>query len=422
VRERERGARPRFLRAIVAPLVVPPCCARPIYSDQLAGMSKRVLAGAVLALVLPIQSPAQSPSAFPVDITSARPPQPVMADARSRLLYELHLTNFSVSPIELLGLDVFGGDGAAPLASYRGESLEELLVAVGPTDSTGRVRAIGGGRSVVIFLDLTRGGGVRVPVELRHRLSFSIPRKTGGIIENTLNGPVVAIVQEPTPVLRAPLRGPSWVAFNALGSDTHRRSFVPVDGKERIAQRFAIDWMCLGPDGRLYHGDSKSNANFYGYGAEVVAVAEGRVSDLKDGLPENIGSNEESTRAITLDNIVGNYLILDLGQGRFALYAHLQTGSLGVKLGDRVKAGQLLARLGNSGNSDAPHLHFHLMDANSPLAAEGLPYELETFTQLGVIDDPAVLDSGQAWRPKTQVGPVVHRREFPVDKAVVGFP
>jgi hypothetical protein len=191
-----------------------------------------------------------------------------------------------------------------------------------------------------------------------------------------VNGPAVAVVQEPAPVLRAPLRGSAWVAFNAFSNADHRRALVTVDGKVRIAQRFAIDWMCLGPDGRLFHSDPKSNGNFYEYLTEVLAVGDGRISDLKDGFPENAGSNEQSSRAITLDNVVGNYLIFDLGQGRFALYAHLQPGSLRVKLGDKVKAGDALARLGNSGNSDAPHLHFHLMDANSPLGAEGLPYEL----------------------------------------------
>jgi hypothetical protein len=69
---------------------------------------------------------------------------------------------------------------------------------------------------------------------------------------------------------------------------------VPVDGNVRIAQRFAIDWMPLGPDGRLFHGDSKSNANFYRYGAEVVAVADGRVSDLKDGIPENVAATSRA--------------------------------------------------------------------------------------------------------------------------------
>src|SRR5262249_28422511 len=145
--------------------------------------------------------------------------------------------------------------------------------------------------------------------------------------------------------------------------------------------------------------------------------------DLKDGLAENAGSNERSSREVTLDNVVGNYIVLDLGHGRFALYAHLIPGSLKVKAGGTVKAGDVLARLGNSGNSDAPHLHFQLMDANSPLASEGIPYELETFTELGMVaDEDALLDRGDAWHPKSGEAPIVRRREFPLDKSVVTFP
>jgi hypothetical protein len=179
---------------------------------------------------------------------------------------------------------VFGDQGATPLASYRGQELEDLLVAIGGADSTAKLRAIGGGRSVVTFLDLPLPSGTRLPMELRHQLSLSIPRKkdgSGGTIENRINSPVVAVIQEPAPVLGAPLSGSAWVAFNSLGSDAHRRALNPIDGKERIAMRFAIDWVRLGPDGRLFHDDPKSNANFYGYRADVLAVADGRISDLK---------------------------------------------------------------------------------------------------------------------------------------------
>ena len=224
-------------------------------------------------------------------------------------------------------------------------------------------------------------------------------------------------------MLAAPLRGSLWIAFNALSSADHRRSLNAVDGRERLPQRFAIDWMHLGPDRRLFHSDAKSNANYYDYGAEVLAVADGRISDVKDDLPENNGSSERSSRTITIDNAVGNYVIVDLGHGRFALYAHLQPGSLRVKVGDKVSAGQVLARLGNSGNSDEPHLHFQLMDSNSPLGSEGIPWEFASFTQLGDVNgQDAELDAGQPWQPKTQAAPVVHRREFPFDKAVVTFP
>jgi murein DD-endopeptidase len=384
------------------------------------GLIKNLLVAATFTAFLPHPGLAQYPAVSPIDIIVFRAPQPVMADGRIHLLYELQLTSFSPSPIELLGLDVLAGDETAPLASYRDDALEALLGVVGPTESSGKVRVMSGGRSVVIFVDLTLKSGGQAPKELRHRLSVSTSRKTGGPVESTVSGPVVAVVQQPAPVLGAPLHGSGWVAFNALSSADHRRAVAIVDCKARISQRFAIDWMRLGPDGRLFHGDSKSNANFYGYGADVLAVADGQVSELKDGLPDNASSNQQHGATLTLDTVTGNHLILDLGQGRFALYAHLQPRSLQVKLGDKVKAGQTVARLGNSGQSDQPHLHFQVMDANSSMGAEGLPYELDSFIQVGLAQpQPAnPLD----WQPRIHDQPVVHQREFPVDKARVTLP
>ena len=115
--------------------------------------------------------------------------------------------------------------------------------------------------------------------------------------------------------MHAPLQGEGWIANNALGVYDHRRAFQPVDGRMRIAQRFAIGWMRLGSDGRAFHDDAKSNSNFYGYGAEVLAVADARVSDLRDGVPDNVGASERSNRVVTVDSAVGNYIILDLGHG-----------------------------------------------------------------------------------------------------------
>lgn len=407
-------------------------CARAQHSTPFASdllwrnrrILKRFFSSTVFILVLLfslLPALAQSPSAFPVDISCGPAPQPVTADGQPHLLYELHLTNFSASPIELLGLDVLGNSGAA-LASYRGEALEKLLVTVGAAEKVDKARAIGAGRTVLIFLDVTLDPGIRRPTELRHRLSLSIPGKNGQSIEQTVNGAPLSVIQAPALVLRAPLRGSGWVVGNGLGSPAHRRSFVPIDGKERIAQRYAIDYVRLGPDGRLFKGKPDSNAAFYGYGAEVLAVADAQVSGVKDGLPEYVGSNAASSRNITLDNVAGNYVILDLGHGRFALYGHLQPGSIRVKAGDKVQAGDVLALLGNSGNSDAPHLHFHVMDGDSPLGAEGVPYEINTFAQVGVIDLTTALDSGEAWQPKANATPAAHRLDFPVDSAVVTFP
>src|SRR5262249_42152682 len=134
----------------------------------------------------------------------------------------------------------------------------------------------------------------------------------------------------------------------------HRRALIPVDGKVRIAQRFATDWVLIGADGQLFQGDPAHNENWYGYGVEVLAVADGRVVEVKDGIPENVPLTGEFAVPITLETLGGNYVLVDLGEGHFAFYAHLQPRSLRVQVGDPVQRGQVLALLGNSGNSDAP--------------------------------------------------------------------
>ena len=142
----------------------------------------RWLLGCVLLTVfLPHQGLAQSHSGFPVDIVPGpMPPQPVIADGRTRLLYELHLTNVAPIPIEVVALDVYGDEGAVPLASYRGEALgkvlvpaENVLVSVEPTDRGDKRGQIGEGHGAVIFVDLMLDAGARVPMELRHRLRLT---------------------------------------------------------------------------------------------------------------------------------------------------------------------------------------------------------------------------------------------------------
>ena len=154
-------------------------------------------------------------------------------------------------------------------------------------------------------------------------------------------------------MIAPPLRGGGWLAGNGpSNSSDHRKAFVNVDGRVYLAQRFAIDWIQFGKDGELGSGQGTENRDYFGYGAEVLAVASGRVIGLKDGIVEN--KPMSLAVPITLDTVTGNYVTLDLGNGRYAHYAHLQPGSLRVKVGDHVKTGQVLALLGNSGNSDSP--------------------------------------------------------------------
>jgi len=380
-------------------------------------MQRRLLLVVILALLGPARLLAQPALALPIplDVIAGPSPQSLTANGRLHLLYELRVTNFGAKPIELTKLEVLGDSGA--IASYFGDDLDKLLMPIGPADPAIETRVVGAGRVAIVFLDLVLPAGALPPKRLRHRLSASASADVAEMVE----GPIVTVLQEAPLVLHPPVSGSGWVAAFGLSSPNHRRALNTVDGRTWISSRFAIDWVRLGPDGRLFHGEPGVSANFYGYGAEVLAVGDGRIVGRKDGVPDNAGLNQKRATPMTLETIPGNALILDLGHARYAVYDHLQPGSLRVRLGDKVRAGDVLARLGNSGNAMTPHLHFQLVDRPAHIAAEGVPYELEAFTQVGVAANPDEVLAGRAWAPGDQT-PTVHRREFPVDNAVVSFP
>jgi hypothetical protein len=181
-----------------------------------------------------------------------------------------------------------------------------------------------------------------------------------------------------------PLRGGDWMAANGpSNSSGHRRALIPVGGGAHIAQRFAIDWLQVRESGQSFEGDRLDNKNYRCYGTDALAVADAAVVAMKDGIPENIPGASSRAVPITLETVGGNHVILDLGGGKFAFYAHLQPGKIRVKVGDHVRKGQVIGLVGNSGNSTEPHLHFHICDRNSPLASEGLPYALTSFEAQG---------------------------------------
>jgi len=104
------------------------------------------------------------------------------------------------------------------------------------------------------------------------------------------------------------------------------------------------------------------------------------VTEVVDNIPDHLPDQPPD---ITLQNIAGNHVILRIAPGIYAMLAHLKQGSIRVQLHQQVKSGEVLGELGDSGNTTAPHLHFQLMDASSPLAAEGIPYLFEKFRFLG---------------------------------------
>ncbi|MDT4967105.1 MAG: hypothetical protein QOJ64_1842 [Acidobacteriota bacterium] len=363
---------------------------------------------------------AQRISAVPVDVEVPLAPTPVKADGRIHLLYELHLTNLRVRSLDLIRLEVLTDASAQPLAVYQDAELVSRLARPGaPSDLTDK-RAIGGGMRAVVFLQITVDSVSEVPLALRHRLFFESDEPEGE--ERLVDTARIMIQRKPPLVIGPPVRGGGWLASNGMSNtSSHRRTLLAVNGKARIAQRFATDWTRIGADGLAFRGDPSKNANWSAYGTEVLAVADASVADVSDGIPENDPTADKRAVPITLENAAGNYVILDLGHGYFALYAHLQPGRIHVKKGDKVKRGQVLALLGNSGNSDAPHLHFHITDGNSPLGAEGVPYVIDSFELQGILPSKSLLIEG-GWKPPPRTKPDKRRLELPIENAVVRFP
>ena len=313
--------------------------------------------------VTPPPGPASFPFGLPLQLSVPIPPTPFVGDDGQRYLaYEVHVANFGARDLLIGKLDVLAG--TTTVASYEGTDLNSNILQPGTAAGTDR-RTVATGRTVVVFLWIPV---TVLPASLRHRITVG---------EVSVEGAAIAPVSTPPVSIGPPLDGGDWLAGNGPGkASSHRRAFIPVEGRGRIAQRFAIDWVRLNPNGQTFSGDQKDNKSYRAYGAEALAVADSVVAATKDGIPENVPGPTSRAVPITLDTVGGNHVVLDLGGGRYAFYAHLQPGSLRVKTGDRVKRGQVLGLVGNSGNSTEPHLHFHVSDGVSPLGSEGLPYAL----------------------------------------------
>ena len=132
-------------------------------------------------------------------------------------------------------------------------------------------------------------------------------------------------------------------------------------------------------------------------------------------------------RGVTVANAAGNHIIEDIGDGRFILYAHFHTGSIAndIRVGTRLKTGQKIGELGNTGSSTAPHLHFQVMDRPSALNATGLPFVFDTQTLEGrVIGTAKATDTAYEAGQRVTVDRSdtgIYRLRMPAEAQVFGY-
>jgi len=364
-----------------------------------------------------VELPAMIEARVPVD------PAPVLAKGSHHLLYEILFTNYLPMTATLAGVEVHGDDIDGPLLlSYEGDELAENINLVGHRGAEADERPhIAAGGTAMVYALIRIPSSDAVPGRLHHRATFTID--AGGQTRTTwLEFGTPVLPPHEVVALGPPLKGGPWLAGHGLSNTSgHRRTAMPLDGRPDIAQRYAVDYVMVGEDKRLFEGDFEINANHYAYDQDVIAVADGVVTHVLDDIPENVPGEDSRAIEITIDNATGNAVILDIGGGRYAVYAHLIPGSLEVGVGDRVQRGDVIARLGNSGNSTGPHLHFHVVDRNAVLAAEGLPYVHHSFTWLGDCPlDDAEDEMGEL--PCEMDEPTPRYGELPVRDDLIEFP
>lgn len=389
-----------------------------IFAASLAGLASPVLA----------QSLTSDQVLSSIVVRPLTTPHPVLgADNRVHLSYELLLSNASKMFLTVDKVDPIDPTGKS-LGAIEGDALTRMMMLYSGSGAT-----LPGGGNAIVFMDVSFAPDAALPKSVAARITATraavgpdgkpAPLPAGMPVPATFTFTTAATdLGKPARVIDSPLRGANWVATNGCCDrlTPHRGAVITVNGVIQAPERFAIDWEQLDSQNRIFEGDKEKLSSWKYYGAPIYSVADGTVVNLYDQLDEQIpGPNPAG---VTTEGIGGNMLVVDIGDGAYAFYAHLQRGSLKAKLGDKVKAGQVLGLLGNTGNSTAPHLHFHLMDSTSPLAANGLPFVIRRFTSRGVMpagDEDAMEEGKPITVEKRLTGEHVNR--LPMDNQVVDF-
>jgi hypothetical protein len=381
---------------------------------------------ATLSLLLFFGALAGSSSASeritPVLLSVQDAPVPFIgSDGRTHLVYELWLTNFSSANVAVEQVEILGSGGAV-LQTLGASEIATRLQPAGLREPSATMSA---STDALLFIHVFLADGQTAPQQLTHRVRLRAEAAPPGQQEIIETGGETAVDTQPVVVIGPPLRGARYISADSCCDATrHTRAALPVNGRVWIAQRYAVDWEQLDEEGRVYRGSATDVASYNIYGKDVLAVADATVTSVINNLPNEVPGKMPTN--IPIEQADGNSIVLDLGFERYALYAHLKPGSIKVHAGDTVKRGQTIALVGNSGNTLEPHLHFHVMNHASPLASNGLPYEIDDFTVTATSPGTAAFDAAAAQGSPLAITPLLPAPRhvtngLPLDQLIISF-
>lgn len=350
------------------------------------------------------------------------------SDGRYHVVYELQLTNAKAVPATVEGIDVLdAADQSRVVQSLTGAELAASLFLLSARPAADA--ALAPMESKLVNIQLSFAEASQVPAALVHRFTGTGASSPAAREAQPLSYVVAPVTLDgfQVPVLAPPLRGDNWVAANGCCPTTgpHRGSVQTINGKLVNAQRFAIDWMKLDAQGRFVNGDPTVVTNWVGYGQPILSATGGVVTSVANDLPDQAPGSLPDPSTITVQTVDGNHVVVDMGNGLSVFYAHMVKGSVQVKVGDRVAAGQQLGQLGNSGNTSAPHLHIHVMQGASVIGSNGVPMVFDAFTLQGGLDPvqfDAAPDQTGTWFDPATARPANRTDELPLNLDVVTWP
>lgn len=361
--------------------------------------------------------------AHDLSVTSLDQPTPVKTNQKPLIVYELHIIN-NGSTTQRIGRIEAKDENDRQLMAYSGSKLVEnsFVYKEGKRIKENEVE-LEPGMGVFVYMWIVLDKNSPLPTNLTNQIwATQVNTDKSKVKMNTLtyNLPVR---KEPPPVLGAPLKGDHWLAVASIANDSyHRRTILPVEGNFYLAQRFAIDWEKIHPNGWEFKGNMHKNKNWLAYGHEVLAVDDGTIVNMRDAIPADNTPPGLPNPPPNFTDTPGNFVILKIqqnGRDYYVLYAHMQPKSIKVHLGDTIKKGQVIGILGNTGNSGAPHLHLQVSDANDPIKSNGLPFVFEKFKFMGTAGD--IDERYGIFLPQYAKDPKVFKHVFPRVNTLVEF-
>lgn len=315
---------------------------------------------------------------------------------QSLVLQTAAVINTTGAPLTVgsVQLDILRGGQVIESRTLTGPDVERLAKTGAAVQASGMIDAVGFQFGDVLGQPAARlpgaptlapGEGLLIASQVfswtgqRDALRITVRAAAPGTATASLTLPLVTATPEPRYIF--PLAGRSYIGAGP-SLNTHHRWAVP--------EEFAFDISALGAGGATYRGDGMAFADYPGYGLPVRAAAGGEVVKVVTDQPEDpaqfrkpgetqqaylgrIMAWQDAMLAKGGDALSGNVVVIRHAWGEYSVYAHLQPGPAPVKVGQQVRAGDVVGRLGSSGSSTEPHLHFQVCDGPSALACAGRP-------------------------------------------------